>query len=144
MYQVNREKISEILNFMNNTLEIIKPLTTLTQEEFIQDQIIVLATERALHSSMEAILDVGNHIIDGFIMRDPGSYTDIIEILRDEKVLPEESAQQFKDFITFRKDLVNEYTTTVPEVVYDVFVRYFTLLTTFENHVQAYLHKELE
>ncbi len=143
MYQVNREKINEILNFMNRNYEIMKPLTTLTQEEFIQDQIIVLATERVLHSSMESVIDVGNHIIDGFIMRDPGSYTDIIEILRDEQVLPEEIAQQFKDFIAFRKDLVTEYTHTTPEKVHQILVQYFSLLTTFEEYVQAYLIKEL-
>ena len=143
MYQVNREKINEILNFMNRNYEIMKPLTTLTQEEFIQDQIIVLATERVLHSSMEAIIDVGNHIIDGFIMRDPGSYTDIIEILRDEQVLPEEIAQQFKDFIAYRKDLVTDYTNTTPEKVHHILVQYFSLLTTFEEYVQAYLKKEL-
>ncbi|GAA3319942.1 hypothetical protein GCM10020331_028930 [Ectobacillus funiculus] len=34
---------------------------------------------------MIVFLDVGNAIIDGFIMRDPGSYEDIIDILVDEK-----------------------------------------------------------
>ena len=33
------------------------------------------------------MMDVGNLMIDGFIMRDPGSYEDIIDILIDEKVI---------------------------------------------------------
>ena len=35
---------------------------------------------------MESMMDVGNLMIDGFIMRDPGSYEDIIDILVDEKL----------------------------------------------------------
>ena len=36
---------------------------------------------------IESIIDVGNTMIDGFIMRDPGGYEDIIDIMEDEKVI---------------------------------------------------------
>ena len=45
------------------------------------------ALERIVHLLIENVLDVGNAMIDGFIMRDPGSYDDIIDILVDEKVV---------------------------------------------------------
>ena len=46
-----------------------------------------LALERVNYLLIESIIDVGNSMIDGFIMRDPGSYEDIIDILVDEKVM---------------------------------------------------------
>ena len=48
-----------------------------------------LALERMVQISIDSVLDVGNAMIDGFIMRDPGSYEDIIDILLDEKVITE-------------------------------------------------------
>ena len=53
--------------------------------------------------TIEAILDVGNSMIDGFIMRDPGSYDDIIDIMEDEKVITEEMSTSIKRIIGFQK-----------------------------------------
>lgn len=80
MYFVDRSKIEATLKHIDALLEEVKHinLTNRTEE---------LALERAVHMIIESILDVGNMMIDGFIMRDPGSYHDIIDILIDEKVI---------------------------------------------------------
>ena len=44
-------------------------------------------------------------MIDGFIMRDPGSYEDIIDILDDEKVITTEMSEGFKKIVSLRKNL---------------------------------------
>lgn len=144
MYNVNREKIEDILLNMSDVLNIIKPVISMNQDEFLKDQIIVLATERAMHISIESIVDVGNLIIDGFIMRDPGSYIDIIEILRDEQVLPEVDADTLKEFMAFRKSLVHEYTLVQPEELYNLMVKGFQTVLDFKNHIRVYLTKELD
>ena len=50
------------------------------------------------------MLDVGNSMIDGFIMRDPGSYDDIIDILEDEKVITTEMSESYKRVVPLRKN----------------------------------------
>lgn len=55
-----------------------------------------LALERLVQLLIESIIDVGNMMIDGFIMRDPGSYEDIIDILEDEKVIPQSESSAYK------------------------------------------------
>ncbi len=57
------------------------------------------ALERIAHVIIESIIDVGNSMIDGFIMRDPGSYEDIIDIMEDEKVITAEMADPLKHVI---------------------------------------------
>ncbi|TCS83113.1 type VII toxin-antitoxin system HepT family RNase toxin [Tepidibacillus fermentans] len=143
MYNVNTKKIDEILDYMKGVLEIVQPLTNLSLEDFVQDSIVVLAAERAIHIAIESIVDVGNHLIDGFIMRDPGSYLDIIEILLDERVLPEQDAEVLKEFISYRKILVHDYTKNDPELLYKLMTRSFSTVLGFEQHVHAYLKKEL-
>ena len=68
-----------------------------------------LALERVGHNMIESIIDVGNSMIDGFIMRDPGGYDDIIDILTDEKVIPQEMDAPLKEVIEFRKELVRQF-----------------------------------
>ena len=43
-------------------------------------------------------------MIDGFIMRDPGSYDDIIDIMEDEKVISSEMADPLKKVIGITKN----------------------------------------
>jgi len=143
MYNVNTKKINEVLDYMKSVLEVAKPLTNLSLEEFVQDSIVVLAAERAVHISIESIVDIGNHMIDGFIMRDPGSYDDVIEILRDESVLPEDDAAILKVFVGYRKILVHDYTQNNPEMLYKHMVDSFSAIQRFEDHIKMYIEKEM-
>jgi len=97
MYFVDREKINGILSFME------KRLASFQAQPAWQTEIEKAALERIAETVIESVLDVGNAIIDGFIMRDPGSYEDIIDILEDENVVSAESAKQLTAVIALRK-----------------------------------------
>ena len=84
MYFVDRIKIEQMLRFLESQLARLEEKQDWNQNEFTQ-----LALERMIQISIDSVLDVGNAMIDGFIMRDPGSYEDIIDILLDEKVITE-------------------------------------------------------
>jgi uncharacterized protein YutE (UPF0331/DUF86 family) len=143
MYDVNTKRIEEVLTHMARMLDLLDKLASREDGEILQDQVAVAAMERALHLSIEAIVDVGNALIDGFIMRDPGSYTDVVEILRDERVISDEQAKQLTEVVEFRKHLVNEYT-NVPAARMVSLVRCsLRQLREFDPAVRDYLAKEL-
>ncbi len=124
-------------------LAILEELLTYSDETIQQDDTKKLATERAFHLCIEGIADVGNALIDGFIMRDPGSYTDIVEILRDEQVLTEGQAAALHQVVTFRKPLAHDYT-EVPVADMIILIRQsLPDLMTFAPSVRAYVKKEL-
>ena len=98
MYFVDRIKIEQMLRFLETQLERLEEKKEWNQDEFAQ-----LALERMVQISIDSVLDVGNAMIDGFIMRDPGSYEDIIDILLDEKVITNEIATNLKMYCHFAK-----------------------------------------
>jgi uncharacterized protein YutE (UPF0331/DUF86 family) len=102
-----------------------------------------LSLERAVHVLIEAVLDVGNMMIDGFIMRDPGSYEDIIDILIDEKVLPEREEEAYKRFIQLRKKIVNEYTAVDHELLRTTLAAHQAVIESFSTNIRKYLNTEL-
>lgn len=73
------------------------------------DTLQALAQERILHLAIESVTDVGNLLIDGFMMRDPSSYEDIVEILKTEDVLDPATADGLMRLVRSRKLLVQEY-----------------------------------
>jgi uncharacterized protein YutE (UPF0331/DUF86 family) len=101
------------------------------------------ALERVAHSVIEAVIDTGNDIIDGFIMRDPGSYDDIVDILLDEKVVTEDIAAALKELIGLRKMIVLEYTAIDHQKIEQVLRKNLELLKQYPHKVRSYLNNEL-
>lgn len=102
-----------------------------------------LALERMATVIIESIIDVGNAMIDGFIMRDPGSYEDIIDILEDETVVSPEHAEQLKRVVFLRKQLVQQFIDVDHQSVYDVLQSSQQALLQFPKDVRRYLEEEL-
>jgi len=143
MYNVNTKRIDQVLQHLEKSIRLLEELTGRGAEQVLADDVAVAAMERALHLSIEAVIDVGNALIDGFIMRDPGSYADIVDILRDEQVIGEEQARLLTKAVEFRRHLVNEYT-SVP--VKEMFALVGEVLDSFRQFgpvVRAYIEKEL-
>ncbi|EIT87177.1 hypothetical protein A374_02949 [Fictibacillus macauensis ZFHKF-1] len=137
MYFVDRTKIEQTLVHMENLLKAVESLKECTST------IEQLALERATHIVIESMMDVGNAIIDGFIMRDPGSYEDILDIFWDEKVLTESEAASLKQVVSLRKMLVQQFIDVDHAHLQEVLTKQASALSTFSSSVRRYLEKEL-
>jgi uncharacterized protein YutE (UPF0331/DUF86 family) len=138
MYFIDRKKIESRLIYFEKLLRYLESIETVPNNEEG-----VLALERAIHISIEAMLDIGNQMIDGFIMRDPGSYEDIIEILRDESVIEQEEANGYFRWIACRKNLVAEYDQVRIKELWKVFEDVTVPLHIFPYRIRTYLNNEL-
>jgi uncharacterized protein YutE (UPF0331/DUF86 family) len=137
MYFVNREKLETTLVFLEKQISLFS-----SQTEW-STPLEKAALERITHLMIESMLDVGNSIIDGFIMRDPGSYDDIIDILIDEKVITAETGKSLKVLIQYRKVLVQLYTEIDHVELQKQFFRYIEAFALFPKNVRDYLTNEL-
>ncbi|WP_079526920.1 DUF86 domain-containing protein [Halobacillus hunanensis] len=136
MYFVDRKKIEELLLYMETLLAEQKKHSFQTFADY-------LGLERLTHLCVEIIIDVGNQMIDGFIMRDPGSYEDIIDILTDEKVLPEEELGNYKEIIKLRKIVVQQYLMVDHEAILQTWDQNSGSLSQFPGRIRKYLNDEL-
>ena len=138
MYFVDRNQISESLNHMESLLELYG-----NENGWQEDIIHSLALERIANVLIESIIDVGNTMIDGFIMRDPGSYEDIIDIMEDERVITSVMAGPLKQVIELRKMIVREFTKVDAKMIVEVLNASMDELLEFPNKVRHYLENEL-
>lgn len=137
MYFVDRGRIEATLQYLE------KQLSLFEREKTWNTDIKKAALERLLQTVIESILDTGNAIIDGFIMRDPGSYDDIIDILMDEKVVGRKNGESLKKVISYRKMLVQQYINADHEHLFAVFAEHMNALKQFAPSVRVYLTNEL-
>lgn len=137
MYFVDRERIEMLLAFLE------KQLASYRKIKNWEERQSKLALERIIQTSIDAVLDTGNAMIDGFIMRDPGSFEDIIDILLDEKVITSEMAVQFKNLLPLRKKLIQDYLEldfTETSVLFEENLEAFLL---YPGRIRTYLINEL-
>lgn len=137
MYFVDREKLETTLAFLE------KQISLFSSQKQWETSLEKAALERLTHIMLESVLDVGNAVIDGFIMRDPGSYEDIIEILIDEKVVSTETGNSLKILVMYRKVLVQLYTEIDHHDLHSQFSSHINALSLFPKNVRNYLQNEL-
>lgn len=137
MYFIDREKIEDTLSYLEQQISLFEEVKEWTSP------IEKAALERIAQIMIEAVLDTGNTMIDGFIMRDPGSYDDIVDILDDEKVISKEMSNSFKQFITYRKMLVQNYTDVNHEGLITAINSHMPMIKEFPGRVREYLINEL-
>ncbi|MEH7097078.1 DUF86 domain-containing protein [Neobacillus vireti] len=137
MYFVDREKIESMLQYLEVQIHLFRGTEEWTTP------LEKAALERLCQMMIESILDVGNSMIDGFIMRDPGSYEDIIDILIDEKVISGSTGENLKLLIHYRKNLVQDYLEIPHQELQEQFSQYLHELESFSTNVRDYLVNEL-
>lgn len=144
MYNVNTERINDILIYLTNELlPTISQIMDKVEGEFLSDPTAGFAAERLFHTFIEGMTDIGNLLIDGFIMRDPGSYEDIVDIMEDEQVYSPAHAQAFKEIVKMRKGLVVEYTLNRRTQLYHAYQKHHDNMKEYPHIIREYLKKEL-
>ncbi|MXQ55497.1 DUF86 domain-containing protein [Shimazuella alba] len=137
MYEINLARIQSQGEYLSTCLQVIQEIGNPT------NRIEKFAIMRSFHIGVECVIDIGNTIIDGFIMRDPGGYSDIIDILEDEQVVPVYLAKSLKQFVKLREQLVRRYD-EFDESQLQTYVQEAALFQTFLDHVDSFLQKEKE
>ncbi|MNI56949.1 hypothetical protein D3C73_1119810 [compost metagenome] len=140
MYYVNRKQIENILG------QIPDIGTGLRAASDAWDGSVVtgLLQERCLHLAIEVVTDVGSCLIDGFIMRDAGSYEDIISIIHEETVLGDSGIYDVLiSLVALRRPLVQDYYAWDRSVLHPLTKQLPQVLERFASEVRRYLDQEL-
>lgn len=100
------------------------------------------ALERVCHMLIEATVDVGNMIIDGFILRDPGSYSDVMDIMALEGVISNEKRDVIVGTFNWRSALLREYTSINHKTLKEDFKLALNSYAGFKEDVYQFFENE--
>ncbi|ETT30213.1 MULTISPECIES: HepT-like ribonuclease domain-containing protein [unclassified Paenibacillus] len=140
MYYVNRKQIEVILEQIPDLNEGLAHAAS----SWDGSTLLGLVQERCLHLAVEVVTDVGSCLIDGFIMRDAGSYEDIISIIHEEKVLGDSGIyEDLTSLVALRKPLVQDYFVWERKNLHPMTRTLPDILDKFACEVRRYLDQEL-
>ena len=88
--------------------------------EFLQNRHIVAAAESYLRRSLEALFDVGRHILVKRFAFPATEYKEIARGLLDKKILDEDEAELMRKMAGYRNRMVHFYHEITPEELYEI------------------------
>ncbi|KXS50359.1 MAG: hypothetical protein A8274_360 [Halanaerobium sp. 4-GBenrich] len=89
-------------------------------DDFNSKPLLYGSAERFLHLSIEALIDIGNHIISDNNLGRVNVYKDIALILAENGYLTEEEKKLFIKIIAFRNILVHDYMDLDRDVIFNL------------------------
>ena len=123
---VRPEVIRKRLNKLDEYLSILHKLRKYSLDDFVGDPEHYGSAERFLHLAIEAILDMGNHVIAESDLGIVNWYSDIPSILARKGYIDSDLEKKWLQMIGFRNTLVHDYLEIDRGIVYDI----------LENHLE--------
>ncbi len=112
--QKRLEKSREYIEFLNNIKD------SYSLNEFKDNKMVYGSSERFLHLTIEALLDMGNHLVSDQDLGNIDSYRDIPKILHQNDYIDSEQKEIFIKIIGFRNILVHDYLDIDKATVYKI------------------------
>lgn len=117
----------------------LQKLAVLPLDEFVADPDYFAIAAHHLRRALEALFDIGRHIIAKEGWGHPQDYRSIIMLLGQKKVIPLEFARQISGMAGYRNRLVHGYAEVSPEEMHGLLRRRLDDLDAFCRHVLGYL-----
>lgn len=138
---VDFDKIRQKINFIEDNLSKLETFKKYTLEQFTGDFILIAAAKHFLQVSIEAMIDIANHIIARERFSAPTSAADAFKILSGKNVIPESSAKQYGLMAKFRNRIVHFYYELDSEEIYKIIQSDLDDYKTFIKEITDYLRQ---
>ncbi|MBE0461828.1 MAG: DUF86 domain-containing protein [Candidatus Aminicenantes bacterium] len=115
---LNTGRILELLRFIESCLEELRPFSTMNEEEFLADRKNPPFVESYLRRSLEAIFDIGRHILAKTSGFKEIEYKVIAKELGRRGVVTEELSDVLYIMAGYRNRMVHFYREVTPQELY--------------------------
>lgn len=123
------------ISLVNEYLSHLKEMQNLSETEYLADFRNYNTVERLLQLTIEAFIDVGNHLVAVNTWGKPSNYREIFQILTEQGILTEDLGKKSQDIIGFRNILVHHYFRLDRELVYKILQDDLDDLASLARHI---------
>lgn len=139
MSEIDKKKVLDKLQIIQETLLKLVTLSRLSEEEFLLDFRNYDSTKYNFIKVIEAIIDISNHIIARKGLGVPRTFSDAFEILNKAGLISKEESEIYKRMARFRNRLVHFYHEVDENEVYIILKNNLEDIRSFVNFVEKIL-----
>jgi uncharacterized protein YutE (UPF0331/DUF86 family) len=136
---LNTSRILELLRFIETCIQELKPFSGMTKGEFQSDKRNPPFVESYLRRSLEAIFDIGRHILSKTYGFREIEYKAIAKELGEREVITKELSGLLQEMAGYRNRMVHFYREVTPDELYDIVVNNLKDLDRFIKEIVTFL-----
>ncbi len=137
--KVSQRIVGDRLVWIERMLAEIRALPLESQETFFSDSRNIWAAESCLRRALEALFDLGRHLLAKGLGAGVTEYKEIATTLRDRGILPEREADLMRKMAGYRNRLVHFYRAIREDEVYEICTRYLGEVAEVADALRAWL-----
>ncbi|MEK6682075.1 MAG: DUF86 domain-containing protein [Nitrospirota bacterium] len=141
---LNTARILELLSFIETCLKELRPFSAMTLEEFISDKKNPPFVESYLRRAIEAVFDIGRHILAKTIGHKEIEYKSIAKALGQEGIITKELSDTLYAMAGYRNRMVHFYREITSEELYHIAVNNLKDLDRFAREIVAFIRAHEE
>lgn len=143
MIKFDSELIRNRLALLNEYMTHLKEMQDLSEKEFLADFRNYSTVERLLQLTIEAFIDIGNHLVAMSSWGKPSNYREIFQILTEHRIFTKEQGKTLQEVIGFLNILVHHYFRIDRRIIYRILQENLSDLETFIRLLIKCLNLEL-
>lgn len=136
---LDKDVVLNRIKHLEDNINYLEKINNFDQKTFSSTQDIYYRFERALHLAVEAVLDLGNHLIADQNLETPDSNRDIFRILFENQIIDSELKESLIKMAGFRNILVHDYLDLDRELEYEIIKNNIVDIKEFMKVVLEYL-----
>ena len=139
---LNQEVLRSRLSYIEDSLQSLERFKGIPFEQFRSNSDNFRISFFDLHRALEAILDIGSHILSRIPGARPSSYRDIPRLLQEHKIIPPDfAANQLTKMAGYRNRMVHFYGEITEKEIYQIIQEELPDLHTFCAYVEKVLKR---
>ena len=139
---VDKILVERILADIISNVKALRDASDISWEVYKDDMRSRRFVERSLHIMIEAVIDIGQHIISDETLREPVSYRDTFAVLSENKIINPDNLKTYEKMDAFRNLIVHYYERVDNEIIFGIFQKNLQDFELFVSEIAQYLSKQ--
>ena len=139
--KLNLNKIQDNLNLIGEFLEKLKKLSRRSKEDFLTDERNPAAAESFLRRCIEAIFDVGRHILSKSFAYKSLEYKEVAKELSEKGIVSKTYSEILIKIAGYRNRMVHFYKEILDKELYDILQNDLGDIEKFLKEMDSFLRK---
>ena len=138
---LNTARILELIRFIESCVEELQPFSRMTEKEFLSDRKNPPFVESYLRKALEAVFDIGRHILAKSYGFKEIEYKTIAKELGKRKVISEELSEVLIKMAGYRNRMVHFYREVTSEELHQIILNNMEDFNRFNREVASFINR---
>lgn len=138
---IDQEKIKTKIEIIRENLNELKKMKGLSLEDLSANARDLAAAKYFIRTSIEAMIDIGMHIIAKGLLGTPSTNIEVVITLAKKGIVPERNLEVYTKMVKYRNRLTHFYSEVTVQEIYNIIQTHLVDFETFIKDILIYLDR---